>query len=67
MLDPQQQVAWAGLAKVAPSTKVAVPADVQKDLIETDAVLAKLFDIDFLDIGMNMQKWSERWRQDVVG
>jgi putative spermidine/putrescine transport system substrate-binding protein len=67
MLDPQQQVAWAGLAKVAPSTRVVVPADVQKDLIETDAVLAKLFDIDFLDIGMNMQKWSERWRQDVVG
>jgi putative spermidine/putrescine transport system substrate-binding protein len=67
MLQPAQQIEWAALAKVEPSTPVSLPADVQKDLIETDAVLGKLMDIDFLDIGLSVQKWADRWRQEVVG
>ncbi len=67
MLDKKTQIDWANLANVAPSTQVPVPPDLQKNLLETDEAMAKLFDIDFLGVGQNMQAWAERWRQDVVG
>ncbi len=67
MLEQQTQLEWAKLADVAPSTHVAVPPDLQKSLVEDEAMLGKLFDIDFLGMGQNMQAWAERWRQDVVG
>ena len=67
MLAPAQQLAWAAAAKVCPSTSVALPADLRQSIVEDDAVLARLFDIDFLDMGLKMRDWSERWQQDVVG
>lgn len=67
MLRDDVQLAWAQQAKVAPSTTVAVPPGLQQDLVETEAMLSRLFDIDFLNIALDIQKWSDRWREEVVG
>lgn len=66
MLEDKNQLTWARNARVAPSTSVIVPADVKKDLIESDALLDKLFDVNFLDIGENIRNWADRWRREVV-
>lgn len=66
MLEDKNQVAWARNARVAPSTSVAVPADVKQDLIESDALLDKLIEVDFLDMGENIRSWADRWRREVV-
>lgn len=68
MLEDQSQLAWSKAAQVAPSTNVAVPADLQKNLVERPELLLKdSFNIDFLDMGMNLEAWASRWRRDVVG
>lgn len=67
MLEDQNQIAWARAAKVAPSTNVKLPNDVQANMVETADLLGKMFNIDFLDMGNNLENWAGRWRRDVVG
>ena len=67
MLQDEQQIEWARLAKVAPSTSVVLPADVQANLIETPDLATKLFPIDFLHAGLNLPKWADRWQREIAG
>ena len=51
----------------APATDVAVPPELASNIVETDAVLEKLFDIDFMEMADNMAAWSDRWRREIAG
>ncbi|MBX3540137.1 MAG: extracellular solute-binding protein [Chelatococcus sp.] len=67
MLQPQQQTQWASLAKVAPSIAMEVPASLKSEIVENDAILGSLLDINFLEMGQRMPAWADRWRKEIVG
>lgn len=67
MLDDPQQAAWAKAAKVAPSTNVTLSNEAQANIMERPELLEKMFNIDFLDMGNNLDSWASRWRREIVG
>ena len=67
MLEPEQQITWCSAVHTAPATDVAVPPELASNIVETDAVLEKLFDIDFMEMADNMAAWSDRWRREIAG
>ncbi len=67
MLSPVAQERWASLAKVAPSIDMPIPAALAKEIVESDAILGSLLDINFLEMGMQMPGWADRWRKEIVG
>jgi putative spermidine/putrescine transport system substrate-binding protein len=67
MLKPGSQAKWASLAKVAPSVEMPMPPDLKNEIVENDAILSSLFDINFLEMGKQMPVWADRWRKEIVG
>jgi putative spermidine/putrescine transport system substrate-binding protein len=67
MLSEAAQRTWCGQAKVAPATAVELDAAARSQIVEDEAILSKLMEIDFLDMGNSIRGWADRWRQEVVG
>jgi hypothetical protein len=67
MLQDDTQTEWAKLAKVAPSTTVKLPDDIQQNLIENSELASRLFPIDFLHAGLKLPEWSDRWLREISG
>jgi len=64
MLEDETQIAWSKNAKIAPaSTAVQLPSDVQANLVEDDAVADRLWPIDWLQLGENIEDWTTRWQR----
>ncbi len=64
MLEDSTQIEWSKNAKIAPaSTSVTLPADVQSNLVEDQAVADRLWPIDWLQLGENIESWTTRWQR----
>ncbi|OUZ11586.1 hypothetical protein BHE97_04405 [Aeromicrobium sp. PE09-221] len=64
MLSDEAQSAWVEATHVAPASQVAeLPTEISDQLLETDDVAARLWPIDWLQIGTEIQDWTVRWQE----
>lgn len=67
MMRPEVQAKWVELTRAAPGgVDVEIPDEIAAQMPETPETLPNLLNIDFLDMGLHMQEWSERWLREVA-
>lgn len=67
LLAPEIQVDWARGANAAPANMATkLPDEVQAKLYETAEVATRIWPVDFLAMGKNMQDWTERWNRELT-
>lgn len=64
MLQKDTQVTWADAASIAPAnTSIKLPENVRAKVLEDESVGEKLWPIDWVDFGKNVDGWTTRWQE----